>query len=285
METVQSDYSVYRELITQLMSDQEQLPSLPSLTWKIRRALAVPEVSINQLVSLISQDPALSAMLMKHASSALMRSRMAPRSLQDVMRVLGLQQVDRVVMMHSVRSLFTLNSAEHKQLFMEAWHRLTLKASICAFLARSIGRIPADHAVLACLLSEVGSLALLSAFKSDSLVPSTERYHKLCRAYSKSLGIMLLKKWAVGEGYVNIIRDVGNWTLQGERQVELIDLVNLSLYHTVKSTNPTADLPPLDELAAYAKLAAEQGEIDENGCLSLVSQNWDEIQSIAAALR
>ena len=264
------------------MSDQEQLPTL---IWKIRRALAVPEVGISQLVSLISQDPALSALLMKHASSALLRSRMTSRTLQDVLRVLGLQQVDRVVMIHSVRSLFTLNSAEHKQLFMEAWHRLTLKASICALLARSIGRIPADHAVLACLLSEVGSLALLSAFKDDSLVPSAERYHKLCRAYSKSLGVMLLKKWAVCEGYMNIIRDVGNWTRQGERQVELIDLVNLSLYHTVKHTNPAADLPPINELTAYAKLAAPQDELDEHGCLCLVSQYWDEIQSITAALR
>ncbi|QLC72768.1 HDOD domain-containing protein [Pseudomonas sp. LPB0260] len=285
METLQSDYSVYRDLIAQLMSDQEQLPSLPSLTWKIRRALAEPEVSISQLVELISQDPALSALLMKYASSALLRSRMAPRNLLDVMRVLGLQQVDRVVMVHSVKSLFTLHSAEHKQLFMEAWHRLTLKASVCAFLARMVGHIPADHAVLACLLSEVGSLAVLSAFKSQTLVPTKDRYLKLCRAYSKSLGVMLLKKWAVDEAYVQIIRDIGDWTLLRQRQIELIDLVNLGLYHAVKDTNPAADLPPIDELAAYAKLAAPQNELDEHGCLSLVSQHWDEIHSIAAALR
>ncbi|WP_439860080.1 HDOD domain-containing protein [Pseudomonas sp. MBLB4136] len=285
METVQSDYSVYRDLITQLMSDQEQLPSLPTLTWKIRRALAEPEVSISQLVELIGQDPALSALLMKYASSALLRSRMAPRNLLDVLRVLGLQQVDRVVMVHSVRSLFTLHSAEHKQLFLEAWHRLTLKASICAFLARMVGRIPADHAVLACLLSEVGSLAVLSAFKSKELVPSQERYYKLCRAYSKSLGVMLLKKWAVDEAYVQIIRDAGNWTLQRQRQIELIDLVNLGLYHTVKDTNPAADLPPLSELVGFSKLTPPADEMDEDGCLSLVSQHWDEIHSIAAALR
>ncbi|UTW06256.1 HDOD domain-containing protein [Pseudomonas benzenivorans] len=285
METKQSDYSVYRDLIAQLMSDQEQLPSLPTLTWKIRRALAAPEVSISQLVELIGQDPALSALLMKYASSALLRSRMAPKTLQDVLRVLGLQQVDRVVMVHSVKSLFTLHSAEHKQLFMEAWHRLTLKASVCAFLARMVGRIPADHAVLACLLSEVGSLAVLSAFKSKELVPTQTRYYKLCRAYSKSLGVMLLKKWAVDDAYVQIIRDVGNWTLQRQRQIELIDLVNLGLYHTVKDTDPAADLPRLSELAGFGKLTPPDDEMDEDGCLLLVSQHWDEIHSIAAALR
>lgn len=280
-----SDYSIYRQLVTELMSDEEQLPSLPMLTLEIRQALAMPEVSMARLIGLISKDPALSALLMKYASSALLRTRVAPKTLQDVLRVLGLQQVDRVVMVHSVKSLFTLHSAGHKQLFMAAWQRLTLKGSICAFLARQVGHVPADHAVLASLLSEVGSLALLSAFKQADLAPTAARYHELCRAYSKSLGVILLKKWAVDEEYVQIVRDVGDWTLQRQRQIELIDLVNLSLYHVVRDTNAAADLPSLVSLAAYAKLAAPHNELAADGGLSLVGRHWEEIHALAAALR
>ena len=199
MGDTQSDYSVYRQVVSQLMSDQEQLPSLPMLTLDIRRALAMPEVSMARLSSLISRDPALSALLMKYASSALLRTRVPPKTLHDVLRVLGIQQVDRVVMVHSIKSLFTLHSAAHKQ-----------------FLARAVGHIPSDHAVLASLLSEVGSLAVLSAFKDASLIPTPARYYSLCRAYSKSLGVILLKKWAVDDEYVHIIREVGNWTLGGQ---------------------------------------------------------------------
>jgi HD-like signal output (HDOD) protein len=286
VDEIQLDYSVYRRVVSQLLHDQEQLPSLPMLTLEIRRALATPEVSMSRLLALIGKDPALSALLMKYASSALLRTRVAPKNLQDVLCVLGLQQVDRVVMVHSIKSLFTLHSAGHKQLFMEAWQRLTLKGSICAFLARKVGHVPADHAVLASLLSEVGSLAVLSAFKDDCTAPTPALYHGLCRAYSKSLGVILLKKWAVDEEYVGIIRDVGNWTLQGARQIELIDLVNLSLYHSIKDINAAAaELPPLTELAAYAKLGAPHDEVAGDGCLALVSQSWDEIHAIAAALR
>jgi hypothetical protein len=159
------------------------------LTLEIRRALARPEVSMAQLVSLISRDPALSALLMKYASSALLRTRLAPKTLQDVLRVLGMQQVDRVVMLHSVKSLFVLHSPGHTLLFMDAWQRLILKASICGFLARKVGQVAADHAALAGLLSEVGSLAVLSAFKDGDLVPTPARYHSLCQAYSQSLGV------------------------------------------------------------------------------------------------
>src|SRR5690606_31656323 len=66
-----SDYSLYRELVTQLMQGQESLPSLPSLTLQIRTALQAPDTTSTQLERLISRDPALSALLVKHASSAL----------------------------------------------------------------------------------------------------------------------------------------------------------------------------------------------------------------------
>ena len=89
METTQSDYSIYRQVVTQLMNDQEQLPSLPILTLEIRRALAKPEVSMTQLVSLIGRDPALSALLMKYASSALLRTRVAPKTLRSEERRVG----------------------------------------------------------------------------------------------------------------------------------------------------------------------------------------------------
>lgn len=282
-----ADYSIYRQLVSQLMSDEEQLPSLPMLTLEIRRALAMPEVSMARLLGLIGKDPALSALLMKYASSALLRTRVAPKTLQDVLRVLGLQQVDRVVMVHSVKSLFTLHSAGHKQLFMAAWQRLTLKGSICAFLARRIGHVPADHAVLASLLSEVGALALLSAFKSAELVPTPARYRQLCQAYGKSLGVILLKKWAVDEEYVQVARDMGDWTLQRQRQIELVDLVNLGLYHAVKDSDAAgaAELPPLVNLAAYAKLVAPHDELAADGGLSLVGRHWQEIHALAAALR
>jgi hypothetical protein len=84
VSTGTSDYAIYRQVVSQLMSGEEQLPSLPAITLEIRRALADPEVSLAQLNRLISRDPALSAILMKYASSALLRTQSPPKSLFDV---------------------------------------------------------------------------------------------------------------------------------------------------------------------------------------------------------
>ena len=181
MQSEASDYSIYRRVVSQLMQGEEQLPSLPTITLDIRRALGDPNISRNTLVRLISRDPALSALLMKHASSALYRHTLPPKTLHEVISMLGMAEVDRITMVHSIKSLFTLYSPGHS--------------------------------------------------------------------------------------------------------LQLLDLVNLALYHAIKEHTPTAELPSLQELAAYQKLMPPQDFIGENGELSLVISHRADIQAIAQTLR
>ena len=280
-----SDYSIYRRVVSQLMQGQEQLPSLPSLTLDIRRALSDGQTSTGALARLVSRDPALAALLMKHASCALYRHPLPPKTLQDVIALLGMGEVDRITMVHSIKSLFTLHSPAHKRLFMDAWERLTLKAGTCAMLTRLFGRVSPEHALLACLLAEVGTLAVLSAFKDEAQIPSAELYYKLCREYSKSLGIIVLKKWAVDDEYIRVIRAAGNWQHNEGNGLDLIDLVNLALFHAIRERNAEADLPLLVELAAYHKLAAPLNLVGENGELEWVVKHRADIHAIAETLR
>ncbi|PTQ72838.1 HDOD domain-containing protein [Pseudomonas sp. GV071] len=285
MSAVLSGYARYRQVVTQLMSGAEQLPSLPALTLEIRKALRSPDISLEVLSKLISRDPALAALLIKYCSSPLNRTRRGPKTLKDVMQVLGVGQVDRITMVHSIQSLFTLHSATHKKLFMEAWERLILQACICGFLAAKVSHVQPEQALLASLMSELGSLALLSAFKDDE-VPSRELYLALCNEYSKSLGIILLRKWAVDEELVDIVRNSGAWeTRSVGYHMELIDLVNLARYHRLKGFDHAADLPPLQSLSGFGKLLPPYNQLDINGGLQLITVHREEIDALADMLR
>ncbi len=285
MNAVESDYSIYRKVVTQLMNGEEQLPSLPMITLDIRRALADPNVSVARLKQVISRDPALSALLMKHASSIAFRSTQPPRTLEDVIRMLGLQEVDRITLVHSLKSLFTLHSVAHKQLFVGVWGRLTRQAAISAVLARPLGFTSPDHALLACLLCDVGELAVLSAFKDASQVPGSEVYARLCREYGQSLSVIVLQKWAVDQSYIEVVRGARRWEADTGGRLGLIDLVNLGLYHALRDDGRFAQLPPLDQLAAFRKLVPPQDEMDAGGGLALVSFHQDAIQRTASLLR
>jgi HD-like signal output (HDOD) protein len=281
---VHADYSIYRQVIAQLMSGQEQLPSLPTITLDIRRALECPNVSLLSLSKVIAKDPSLSALLLKYASSSQFHHHVAPQSLIDVVKVLGLQQVERITMLHSVKSLFTLNSVQHKRLFVETWNRLVLKVCISTFLAKHISRIPADHVLLGSLLSEIGTLAVLSVFKSQNTIPCVDTYVALCREYSKSLGVIMLKKWQVNDEYIRVIRKTGEW-FDGEADaMSLEDVVNLGLFHSLKMRHATKSLPLLTELAAYKKLTAPHNRLTPHGSLSIVISRQAEIRVLAQSL-
>ncbi|WP_044871114.1 HDOD domain-containing protein [Pseudomonas sp. LFM046] len=284
MSAVESDYSIYRRVVTQLLNGEEQLPSLPMITLDIRRALADPNVTVARLKQLISKDPALSALLMKHASSIMFRSTQPPKTLDDVIRVLGLDEVDRITLVHSLKSLFTLHSAAHKQLFVGVWGRMTRQAAISAVLARPLGITSPDHALLASLLCDVGELAVLSAFKDASEVPTPDVFGRLCREYGQSLGVIVLKKWAVDEVYIGVVRSARLWDADSDSRLGLIDLVNLGLYHALRQDGRFVQLPAIEGLSAYRKLTPPLDALDASGGLVLVSTHQDAIQRTASLL-
>jgi HD-like signal output (HDOD) protein len=284
VHTAHSAYSVYREVVAQLMSGNEQLPSLPSITLEIRRALEQPDISFLSLSKIIAKDPSLSALLLKYASSAEVHAHTAPQNLLEVVRLLGMGQVEHITMVHSVQSLFTIHSVQHKRLFVQAWNRVVLKASVSIFIARTLGRPPVDHALLGSLLSEIGTLAVLSAFKLQDQSPEVEVYVALCREYSKSLGVIMLKKWQVDEEYIRVIRNTGIWHADADEPFSLSDVINLGLYHSLKLRQVGKNLPPLQELGAYKKLSTPHNLLSKSGNLELVTNHVADIRELARAL-
>lgn len=285
MTSVQSDYSVYRGVISDLLSGKEQLPSLPSITFEIRNAIAQQNLSMIELSKLLAKDPALAAVLLKYASSPLVGSPTPPQNLLDVIRLLGMNQVERITMVHSIKSLFSVHSVKHKRLFMEAWRRLALKASLSTYIAKHMHfkNVLPDNVLMAALLSEVGTLAVLSAFRDSDETPDIPAYIALCREYAKSLGMITLKQWQVDEQYINVVREIGNWKGESPGSANLSDLINLGLYHSLKLSNAKTDLPPIQELTAFQKLEAPENSVVAGG-LTFVMTNVQEIRMVAKSL-
>lgn len=276
-----TDYAVYRVVIEEVLAGQEQMPSLPTITLKIRQAVSDPDITHKKIADLISHDPSLSALLLKNASSPLFRTAVKPTSLEAVISLLGLGTVDQLVMMHSVKSLFVMHSPVLKKLFKLSWRRQVLKSAISQFLAQRLGHEAANEAMIASLLSEIGTLATLSAFKDNRLVPDVPTYCRLCREYSKSLGIVLLKKWGVSEYYTDVVRRSGCWEATCEGELDLVDVINLALFHTVQMLKSRNTLPAIETLALYPKLESPFDITEDHKQLQLVTLHRKEIMQSA----
>ena len=278
---MKNQYEVYRSIIKKVLEDKEHLPSLPSLTMKVRQAIMSSNTTVETLAQLIGRDPALSALLMKSAASPLYRTVSQPNTLEGVISLMGMEAVGSVIMVHSVKSLFPMRKAALVKLFNLSWKRQITKASMSALIAKQLRYQPAEEALVASLLTEVGTLAVLSAFSSSDDIPDEETYFALCRDYSKSLGSILLIKWNVDKKLIDTVKNCGQWTKSTRGPMHLVDVINLALYHTVLRTQSNPDLPPWQQIAAYRKLSLSQNIIGENGELLLVSEHQDEIDEIA----
>jgi HD-like signal output (HDOD) protein len=281
-----SDYASYKSAVSRVLNEPEHLPLLPGITQDIRHALGRSDCSVNSLSKIIERDADLSQLLLRYASSVMMHNHMPPQTIFDVVRLLGMAQVERITMLHAVKSLFSHNSPTYTRIFSASWDRLVTKASVSALIAKKLGGMAADYALLGSVLSEVGSLAVLSVFKKndDLPVPDHETYIRLCREFSKSIGIVLLQKWEMDDEYVQLVRQVGNWQVGEERPFGLLDVVNLGLYHSLKARMTPWRLPPLNHLAAYQKLPEKHRTITDTNELELVILHRDDICAIADSL-
>lgn len=279
------EYSVYNDLIQQVMQGDVQLPSLPSVTLRIRNALANPLTSHKQLVNLLIQDSSLSALLMKTAHSSFYKTLAPAKTLNDALNLLGRDTVDQLVMAHSVKSLFVMKSASLKQLFMESWQRQTVKTAVCILLTQCTKFKPTFLPVTACFLSELGALAIISAFAQLPHPPKREIYIQLCKTYAQPLSLLLIKKWQLDDVYFDIVRQTGNWLTEKAPTINALEIMNLALYHSLVIFSDTDSLPPIEQLPGYQNLPNKYQQLDEIGLLHIISQHEDSIAEYINNLR
>ncbi len=276
---VDKHYQVYKSVIEKVISDQDQLPSLPSITLKIRQAIGSPTIDNQKIAQLIRLDPSLSALLLKHATSPLYRRAVPPKTIEAVLSMMGLPAIGNLVMAHSVKSLFVLRNPMLKKLFTISWRRMLCKAAMSQFLAMKLGFKPAEEAMTASILTDIGTLAILSAFDEKN-TPDKKTYLQLCKTYSKSVGTIVLNKWGLDKYLIEIIQTCGKWSVTGSNELAMVDVINLAIYSTVMHQSPRNDLPPITTLDSYKKLPPSLNAISATGELVIIRQNIDKIREI-----
>lgn len=277
-------YLVYKQIIQKILLDPEQLPALPSVTLKIRSAVNDPHATNRDIANIITADPAFSALLMASVKSAIYVQANPPKTLESALSVLGVPKVANLAMAYSVKSLFTVRNPQVKQLYQTIWQRMMLKAGTSALIARYSKKIDADESLLAALLTEVGTLAILSTLANSDKVPDKKLFFQLCREYSKSFGAVMLKKWEVDPQFIDCLKYCGRWNHETEGSFSVLDTINLGLYCTVRKLMPNNQLPPLGGVSSYKKLPIYINSQDESLGLKLVKEKWEEVESITAVL-
>lgn len=199
--------------IRRLLTTQPvELPVFHPIALRLQQLLETPDFTIEAVIALASEDPALAGQILKVANSAVYMGRVRIETIKDAVIRLGAQQVSNLAMAASQAGLHVSDNKVLNGFMQSLW----LHSHACAvgsrWLARSAGYPQyADQAYLAGLLHDVGKLYLLKALErlnSMGVAQAALEEELLLEIFAElhvEQGCRLMQHWNMPEIYHNVV--------------------------------------------------------------------------------
>lgn len=148
--------------VRQTISNIRNLPTPPIVFHQIQKVINDPNVSANQIASILSEDPAMSVKVLKLTNSAFYGLSREVDSVRQAVVIVGLEAIKNLILSASVLEMFKDKDIDPD--FQEKHWRHSLATGFCCrIIARQIkehGFIDADAAFSTGLLHDIGKMVI-----------------------------------------------------------------------------------------------------------------------------
>jgi len=245
------------QLYEDLNSNQLLLPSLPDVAIRVGQAVNHDLADAHRVARVIENDPAITAKLIKVANSARYGGRATTATLPDAVTRIGLNTTHSLVITFALRELFRCNLPTLNKFMRELWEQARNVGAICHILAKRQGEVDPESALLAGLVHNIGSVAIVTYARDfPELTADLENLREVAERLKGQLGKMILSHWEFPESLVEAMVESADRSHEGA--CDLGDLVVIASQHIDADPERPADSP---ELPAYAKLGLPPEEI------------------------
>lgn len=174
------------------------LPRRPQLLPRLMRAFNDPEVGLDQIVQIVSEDPALSANLLRIANSAYYRvQESVVENLPRAAALLGLDGMRQVLLDALLQPVLSVGVGPLRRLPEVIWEHTRLTADIAADLART--RQDADAALvaqMAALLHGLGMLVVVQLLRENpQLTPDAMAVARILEEQAAPVAHRIAQSW------------------------------------------------------------------------------------------
>lgn len=191
-----------------LLSADYCVPSLPSLYFRILRAMESPDASLTDVGEIISEDPAMMAKILQLVNSAFFGLARRISNPIEAVQILGLQKVRSLVLSVHVFSCF--DQARMKSFpLSRLWSHSIATSQVAQKICRTerADKATTEEAVLACMLHDVGKVILASGdpdryqsavgLAHKRRAPLFEIEREVFGASHAEVGAFLLSQWGL----------------------------------------------------------------------------------------
>ncbi|NCD34731.1 MAG: HDOD domain-containing protein [Spartobacteria bacterium] len=196
------------------------LPTLPVVITKLREAISNPNVDARRVATIIEDDPAMMARILKVVNSALYRGRQDVTSLQMAVARMGFNAISNIAMSTTIFSIF--NKSENSGFSHEEFWRHCISVGIgtevlynhCKSNIKK--RFTSDVLQLAGLMHDVGKIVLEQFFHtqfraaiamaSEQNIPLRDAEKQIMGVDHAEVGAVLAMRWNLSQEFSQVIR-------------------------------------------------------------------------------
>jgi len=255
------------------------LPTIPEVAMRLRQLSASPEAGLNELARLVQTDSAIAARLIEVSNSAFYRGNRKYTTIKQAVTRLGFKATCNVGVSMSLRCLYTASSGPARRAMRDQW-AASVETSAAAFvIAQRCTKMDPDRALLAGLLHNIGAIPIITYAEKMTERIDAGQISQAIGKLANSIGGSVLGAWEMDDDLVAVAQEHGNWSRNSKPEFDLVDMVNLAVLFR---SDGDPDLPVLEEIPAYRKLA--QGDPELHVALDELKATGEEIRAVRAFL-
>lgn len=248
---------VRQEIITAIQKDQLVLPTLPEVALKVREVADDPDADIEKLNSVIGNDAALSARIIRVANSPLLRANRAIEDLRTALLRLGIQYTCNIAIGLAMEQMFQATSDLVDARMREVWSRSSEIAGISHVLCRHYTRLRPDQATLAGLIHKIGVLPILTyAENNPALLKDSITLDTVIDELNGELGDLILKTW----NFPSELAHIPSQHMDFERSIpkaDYADIVTVAMLQSHAGSTSAMGQVDLSKVKAFARLGLD----------------------------
>ena len=216
-------------LEVEIAGDHIDLPSFPEVALRVRRALADEDVSIDQVVRVVSAEPSLVVRLLQLGELGRAQSQRPPAdgsARRDHAHRLqhGAQRHHRV--RHVAAAARGSATRASKSLSTSCGAHSTQVAAVSFVVAKRLTKVNAELALLAGLLHTVGKLYLLTrAARFPDLLNDAAAYPALVQAWHARIARAILVNWEMAPPVIDAVQGFEACDREREGEIDLLDVL------------------------------------------------------------
>jgi HD-like signal output (HDOD) protein len=257
--------TVAADIRNDLAAGRLVLPSLPDIVFQVARLLQSPDARGEEIAAVVGKDPALSARFLRMANSAYFPGLRPVADLRRAIVRLGHKVIKHLVTTLAVSKLYDVRAHPAARPYLaELWHHSTLIASLSELIARSLGHLEAEVAMLAGLIHRIGALPIIvRAERTPQVLANRALIQELLDLLHREVGQTIVSGWRFPPELTAVVVEHDDLTRESTGLADYVDVVQVALLVAYRGTEHRWGTTPWAQVPATLAVGLEETETED----------------------